>query len=151
MTQTITSELDALFQSFQKCLELRDKYMGASLQRLGDNPRDYDGHFKGLKSGLPDVSTVRPDVDYVASGTTSDECKFDPWRIYPSPPPPHWHWRDENIVVATDGKEQVKKARSGEFQKEEVVIPEPHTWEFEIDDKGVYQVYETLDKCKWLG
>ncbi|KAG9119340.1 AMP deaminase, partial [Ceratobasidium sp. 392] len=43
----LTAELKELYNSFQRCLDLRDKYMSVSLQRLGDDPRDYDGVFTG--------------------------------------------------------------------------------------------------------
>ncbi len=45
----LSSELVHLFQSFRRCLELRDKYTRKSCQRLGDNPKDYDGYFQGLE------------------------------------------------------------------------------------------------------
>ncbi|KAF9545833.1 AMP deaminase [Mortierella hygrophila] len=38
----ITEELRMLYTNFQKCLELRDKYMKVSAQRIGDNPSDSD-------------------------------------------------------------------------------------------------------------
>ncbi|KAF9139234.1 AMP deaminase [Mortierella sp. GBA39] len=38
----ITEELRILYTNFQKCLELRDKYMKVSAQRIGDNPSDSD-------------------------------------------------------------------------------------------------------------
>jgi AMP deaminase len=33
-------ELEGLYTSFHKCLDLRDKYMELSLQRPSDNPKD---------------------------------------------------------------------------------------------------------------
>ncbi|CAG8530263.1 11560_t:CDS:10 [Diversispora eburnea] len=38
----IKQELITLYTNFQKCLDLRDKYMAISLQRVGDNPKDSD-------------------------------------------------------------------------------------------------------------
>ncbi|CAG8723270.1 15006_t:CDS:10, partial [Racocetra persica] len=38
--ENVQVELEAIYTDFQKCLELRDKYMKLSLQRLGDNPKD---------------------------------------------------------------------------------------------------------------
>ncbi|RIB14230.1 hypothetical protein C2G38_2248372 [Gigaspora rosea] len=40
--ENIQGELETIHTDFQKCLELRDKYMELSLQRLGDNPKDKD-------------------------------------------------------------------------------------------------------------
>ncbi|KAG6860353.1 hypothetical protein C0993_002987, partial [Termitomyces sp. T159_Od127] len=79
----LTSEFAALFQSFRRCLEIRDKYMAKSLQRLGDNPKDYDGHID------KDHAHVFP-------------CEFEKWDIYPPPPPPHWHWTDSSKGPMSD-------------------------------------------------
>ncbi|KAI8807631.1 hypothetical protein BJ742DRAFT_811342 [Cladochytrium replicatum] len=38
----LSDELDAIFHAFQRCLEIRQKYMLASLQCSGDNPKDRD-------------------------------------------------------------------------------------------------------------
>ncbi|KAL8292654.1 hypothetical protein RQP46_001266 [Phenoliferia psychrophenolica] len=43
-TDHVTEELEALYASFQKCINLRDKYMRLSRQRLEDNPANWDGH-----------------------------------------------------------------------------------------------------------
>ena len=116
-------EWDGTLHALQKCLDLRDKYMSKSLQRLGDNPRDHDGR---SQPGDP-------------SALASSE--FEPWKIYPPPPPPHWHWTDKDKVMSSaDG---VKRGRS-EFRFEECHIPGPHSWTFELDDKGVYQVYDDI-------
>nr|CAG8586748.1 11812_t:CDS:10 [Entrophospora candida] len=40
----IKEELNNLYTDFHKCLELRDKYMKFSLQRLGDNPKDHEDY-----------------------------------------------------------------------------------------------------------
>lgn len=42
LDKQITEELRMLYNNFQKCLELRDKYMKVSAQRVGDNPSDSD-------------------------------------------------------------------------------------------------------------
>ncbi|GLB38642.1 putative metallo-dependent hydrolases superfamily, adenosine and AMP deaminases family protein [Lyophyllum shimeji] len=121
----INAEYAGLLQSFQKCLDLRDKYMARSLQRLGDNPKDYDGHQFSVHHDLGLGPEAPP--------------QFEPWKIYPPPPPPHWHWKGKDNVVSTDG---VPVAGTGEFRFEECHIPGPHPWTFKIDDKGVFQVYD---------
>ncbi|CAG8475248.1 6967_t:CDS:10 [Acaulospora morrowiae] len=40
--EQVKQELNMIHTKFQKCLDLRDKYMALSLQRLGDNPKDRD-------------------------------------------------------------------------------------------------------------
>lgn len=42
LIEDIKQELVTLHTNFQRCLDLRDKYMAISLQRLGDNPKDRD-------------------------------------------------------------------------------------------------------------
>ncbi|KAF5382650.1 hypothetical protein D9615_002707 [Tricholomella constricta] len=121
----INSEYASLFQSFQKCLNLRDKYMCRSLQRLGDNPKDYDGHQPSIDKDMGETSSEAP------------TRQFEPWKIYPRPPPPHWHWKDKNKVVSSDGT-----VEPDEFQFGECHIPGAHPWTFRLDDKGVYQVYD---------
>ncbi|KAJ3553293.1 hypothetical protein NM688_g3692 [Phlebia brevispora] len=120
-----------------KCLELRDKYMEIGGHILGFNPKDHDGHFVGLDHKIVDVEGVRPDVDvHVAA---EQEHVFKPWKIYPKPPPPHWHWTDKEVVPHTPAEDDEG------FVFENCEIPGPHPWGFELDEKGVYQVYENVD------
>ncbi|KAF8644681.1 hypothetical protein AX16_008341 [Volvariella volvacea WC 439] len=206
--QIPTSEYISLLQAFQRCLELRDKYIIKSKQRLGDNPRDHDGHFDldeeqlGLREGVMDVSGVKPDAgpwgnvagvgvgavdlnnnnagggrgsaavsdggisplasvpDVKAAVKAGEEqekkARCQPWKIYPKPPPPHWHYVDKETVVSHEEFQQGhvhrdpngghKKEWEGggrdEFRFEALEIPGvDEGWSFEIDDKGVYQVY----------
>ncbi|TCD70177.1 AMP deaminase [Steccherinum ochraceum] len=137
-TVKLASEFAPILESFRKCLELRDKYMLLSGQRLGFNPKDHDGVFAGLDSQLSDVSGVRPNADY-ASMTQPAESPFSPWRIYPKPPPPHWHLKSD------DAPSQSSTPGDEEFEFDQCEIPGAHEWEFEIDEKGVYQVYENVE------
>ena len=92
----VLSEFTSIFQTFRKCLELREKYMAVSGHMLGFNPKDHDGHFTGLDPAVQDVSGVRPDVDL--HGVSDPVERFPAWKIYPKPPPPHWHWQDKEVV-----------------------------------------------------
>jgi len=112
-----------------------------SRQRLGDDPRDYDGQFQPLDDDCADVSGVRPDFPLHGKHREpqSQQNMFSPWKIYPKPPPPHWHWKDKEVVSA-DG---TTKPGDGEFRMEDCVIPGPHDgWSYSIDVKGVFQVYD---------
>ncbi|KAJ3916927.1 hypothetical protein F5877DRAFT_45637 [Lentinula edodes] len=139
-SDTISAELLHMFQSLQKCLELRDKYMTKSRQRLGDNPRDYDGDFMGLNDECAGVSGVRPDANFAAN--QPPPWSPERWAIYPPPPPPHWHWTDMQQVISSDGR----RSPEGEFNFKECHIPEGDSKEFAIDDTGVYQVYDNAAK-----
>ena len=93
----------------------------------------------GLPDEASDVSGVKFDAKFPLLPPT--ETAFSPWRIYPRPPQPHWHWTDHSAAApshsTTPGEE--------EFVFEECEIPGEDPWGFEIDEKGVYQVYEDLD------
>lgn len=118
--------------------------MASSLQRLGDNPRDHDGVFTGIADDCADVQGVRPDADYSKIGQPSDKRdQFAPWRIYPKPPPPHWHWSAEQDAPSTSAPVQ-NDDHNKPFDFDACEIPGGDHWEFEIDEKGVYQVYETV-------
>ncbi|KAJ7845385.1 hypothetical protein B0H14DRAFT_3109052 [Mycena olivaceomarginata] len=132
----ITSELAHLFQSFQRCLELRDKYILKSRQRLGDDPRHYDRNFSGLDDKYAGVCGVRPDANYASNRPLASRPK--PWKLYPKAPPPHWHWTD-TAVVSSDGS---SSNTTDEFRMERCEIPGEHPFTFEIDEKGVIQVYD---------
>ncbi|KAJ3566856.1 hypothetical protein NP233_g6737 [Leucocoprinus birnbaumii] len=136
----ITPDLVQVLQSFQKCCELRDKYMLKSRQRLGDDPRDYDGDFEGVDEDHADVCGQRPDAD-ATTNQPAAEHPFKPWNIYPKPPPPAWHWKSKEVYNhnADDGDG---------FESEACEIPASHPWTFEIDDKGVFQVYEASEDAQ---
>jgi len=136
----ITPEQSELLRSLQKCCELRDMYMFKSRQRLGDDPRDYDGEFEGLPEEHVEVCSRRPDID-VATERSRVESPFAPWKIYPKPPSPTWHPKNKEVL-----KHNVSDEESFEFEACE--IPESHPWTFEIDDKGVYQVFKSYDGSK---
>ncbi|KAG0092990.1 AMP deaminase [Podila epicladia] len=102
----VTLELQSLYTNFQKCLDLREKYMKVSCQRVGDNPSDKED-----------------------------------WVIYPPPPPPSWPVT-ENQGRVTDGPDSI----GNDFFIEKAPIPEMCDHVFEMDDTGVYQVYESADE-----
>jgi len=124
-----------MLELLRKCLDLRDKYVAVSSQRLGDNPRDHDGVFHGIAEGISDVMGVRPEA---AGSFEPIKEQFEPWRIYPRPPPPHWHWTaDQAVSSGTASTTDV-------FDFTRCEIPGAHEWDFEIDDKGIYQIYHDV-------
>lgn len=144
---SVTPEMARTFKLFQHCLELRDKYTAKSLQRLGDNPRDHDGHFNGIAEGFAGVSGVQPHVDFGKARVA--ESPYKAWKIYPKPLPPHWHFTAKHDPPAADGHVTTENEQ---FDFPTCQIPKSQPWEFRIDDKGVYQVYSTaagmhVDSC----
>jgi AMP deaminase len=113
---SVTSELNAIYTNIQKILDIRHKYMRLSLQLPTDNPRD------------------------------------DPeWKIYPPMPEPVWHDNKEraNHVHHDEPQTPIKKARKmghhiGEDFNIDDLLPVPEASEmiFELDETGIYQVYE---------
>ncbi|KAL0959447.1 hypothetical protein HGRIS_014691 [Hohenbuehelia grisea] len=49
-------------------------------------------------------------------------------------------WKKDDTVVSTDEAYTAKN----EFQMGDCTIPDAHSWGFEIDEKGVFQVYEDV-------
>jgi AMP deaminase len=136
--------------------------MAISLQRLGDNPRDHDGVFKGFAHDVGGVSGVRPDAyaalreangDQAHPELREEEKKFRPWKIYPAPPPPHWHWTDKPTMnTSVDGKPEVIEDGHGDkFDFKKCEIPEADRWVYKIDDKGVFQVYDSDTEAEGEG
>ncbi|KAH6911503.1 AMP deaminase [Coprinopsis sp. MPI-PUGE-AT-0042] len=137
--EILNAEQAHLLQAFQRCLELRDKYMFKSRQRLGDDPRDHDGVLDDYSEDHADVFGVRPDaaprgLDASTGSTTAGEK----WKIYPKPPPPHWHWRQDQVISA-DGAKHIP---GDSFKFEECHIPGViEGMDFKLDTKGVFQVH----------
>ncbi|OBZ71180.1 AMP deaminase [Grifola frondosa] len=136
------SEFSSIFEAFERCLELREKYMLRSGQNLGFNPTDYDGSFSGLADEIAGVAGVRPDVDCTSHPPPKAASTFDAWKIYPRPPPPHWHWKGKETLVPSPGSNDIPEE---DFEFAECEIPGPHPWKFALDEKGVFQVYENMD------
>lgn len=120
---SVTTELSAIYSNIQKVLDLRHKYIRLSLQGPHDNPKDDPG-----------------------------------WNIYPPPPEPVWHENkqrtdkhgepiDEDVKTpVTPRRKQRKMGQEiGEdFDLDDCLpVPEAGEMSFRLDDKGVYQVYES--------
>ncbi|KAI5480450.1 AMP deaminase [Pseudohyphozyma bogoriensis] len=145
-TDQVSAELRALYASFQKCIDLRDKYMRLSRQRMEDNPANYDGLYSPSPSP---IGTPNPDPSSTSAIADDDpEPKFKPWTIYPPPPTPHWKERDP-FAESTETTEEIaqREAKRREFHWEKAEVPgrelEGKRKRFELDANGVYQVYES--------
>ncbi|RXK42472.1 AMP deaminase [Tremella mesenterica] len=163
--QGIGSELEMLYASFAKCLELRDKYIALANQRLGDNPRDRDGCFNGFfprSSG--DIYGLKPDVpieecEDPALASPEDQVQnenLQPWQIYPPPPPPHWKWRpaengplpeqtDSSGAPRLSPNSDVHRADSVTFRFEDCELPaNDEHWDFGVNEEGVFEVFAAI-------
>ncbi|RSH92906.1 AMP deaminase [Saitozyma podzolica] len=157
----IGSELDALYSAFARCLDLRDKYLALSLQRLGDSPRDHDGTFHGFyPPSTGDVMGCKPEAvpdGCERSSPPNAPDELPAWNHYPPPPPPHWHWKPaQNGVTpylethdpAAPSNGQSSQTSGGKtdsdaFRFEECEIPRADMARgFQLNDEGVYEVYD---------
>lgn len=68
----------------------------------------------------------------------AEQSPYQPWKIYPKPPPPHWGFGAKKEAVTIDGRVD---SDDGEFEVAKCDVPGSQDWIFELDDKGVYQVY----------
>jgi len=127
----VASELSAIYHSVQSIRDTRHKYMRLSLQDPGDNPRDEPS-----------------------------------WKIYPPPPRPAWQEHVEqqenkgkNRDMGAEGdhhnagpdRPQRKMGQDigGDFFLEDLMpVPGPAEMVFQVDDLGVYQVYETAKSAE---
>ena len=116
--------------------------MRVSLQRLGDNPRDHDGKFAGFKDDAGDVPGAKPDATE-ASIKPPEESPLSPWKIYPPPPPPHWKWKPQDQSNTSDAVHGNGDIQVEQFDFSKCHIPDHHDWVFELDEKGVYQLYDS--------
>jgi AMP deaminase len=109
-----------------------------SIQRLGDDPRDYDGVFQRIDTLCVGASDLKPDPVDASTNPTQFHQDFKPWKIYPKPPLPRLPPKNaEGVSLSEDEVE-------ADFRFEECEIPEEHSWTFRLDD-GVFQVFGSLE------
>lgn len=177
----LSGELRALYSSLQTCLELRDKYMGASLQgNMEDNPKNWDAeHCARLAASRGETFVQNqpgqtPEASIKIDGSSLDvqTDRPKPWRIYPSPPRPHWELFDpppaSSFVVrptsvnplpppippASPANAKAAQAllestggKPGVYREKDIAIPAPHKIRgslvtWRMDESGVIQVYD---------
>lgn len=126
-----------LLQGLQKCLQLRDKYMCKALQRLGDDPRDYDGVILGNDFVNVGISDMRLDGD-ASPNRNHLHQELKPWKIYPKPPiSTRQRPKDDDDLYNEDEMD-------AEFHFEECEIPREHPWTFKLHE-GVFQVFRAVE------
>ncbi|KAI9286910.1 hypothetical protein BC943DRAFT_378982 [Umbelopsis sp. AD052] len=111
----ISNELQNLYTNFQRCLDLRDKYMEASCQQPFDNPKDHD-----------DWEIYPP----------------PPAPSWPLPPPEELQRRKERELARE--ADPVGFVGS-EFDYDHCKLPKEDPFIYELDSTGVFQVYESSE------
>ncbi|KAK2741053.1 AMP deaminase [Myotisia sp. PD_48] len=140
----ITPELSVICRKIQTLMDTRHKYIRLSFQRPGDNPRDESGWhiypppfepaWEEDKERLGTGSMSSSFIVSSANRSVSGSKQPDPEPVPLSP---------------------IKKRRKpgqdiGEdFNMEDLLpLPEESSMTFQLDENGVYQVYETAEACK---
>ncbi|CEQ42453.1 SPOSA6832_04255, partial [Sporobolomyces salmonicolor] len=143
-TEAATAEKRRICAMFQTCLNLRDKYMALSRQRLEDNPTSYDGQFSASALASGDASSSQTSL----LPPVRLPPDFEKWTIYPPPPKPTWTERDPFSPESTEATQELaaSETRRRKFAVGSIKIPgkEPngHARKFAMDESGVYQVYD---------
>ncbi|CAI2175578.1 11513_t:CDS:10 [Funneliformis geosporum] len=114
--QQVTSELEDLYTRFHKCLDLRDKYMELSLQRLGDNPKDHD---------IWKIYPIPPQPTWNSLSNNSRSFSDD--------------------SLSSSYYKNEKKGVGENFDFEKCEIPEEHEYNFKLNESGVYNVHKTQE------
>ncbi|KAJ1333736.1 AMP deaminase [Microdochium nivale] len=142
----ITAELSTIFQSIQKIIDLRHKYIRLSLQRDGDNPKD-DPSWE-IYPPPPEPAWVGPagpqDVPAPMTGYNSMSNS----TVLP-PPQSTPQRQSEQGADGVDGRKYAKKRKPGQDVGEDFDLADvpamapPSEFTYRLDESGVYQVFET--------
>ncbi|KAJ2905077.1 AMP deaminase [Zalerion maritima] len=148
----VAQEFSSICQNIQKIINLRRKYIALSSQGADDNPRDWPGW--KIYPPPPDPAW-RPDQD---PGTNSKDVNslsnsMSNSMVLSSGGPSHTDSDSLDhggIDTASFTRRPTKKRKPGhdigeDFDMDDVHIPGPDGKEFQLDDNGVYQVYESAE------
>ncbi|KAL0135728.1 AMP deaminase [Mucor lusitanicus] len=113
--EAITAELRELYNTFQKCLDLRDKYMMKSKQRFEDNPKN------------------RPDWEIYPK---------PPPPSWPLPPPDELARRKKK---EKEREADPIAAVGSDFHREDIKIPGEHPYTFGVGTDGFYHVFRSQE------
>jgi AMP deaminase len=146
----VTAELSAIFQSIQKVLDIRHKYIRLSLQRDGDNPKD-DPSWQ-IYPPPPEPAWTDPRPDHYTHGQNTAPSSMSNSMVLPS---------QSSQPLATDAmagehasspdgerRKPPKKRKAGQDIGEDfnmadlLPLPQASEFAFRLDENGVFQVFE---------
>lgn len=136
----ITAELSTIFQSIQKIIDLRHKYIRLSLQRDGDNPKDEPGW--EIYPPPPQPAWVGPAGPQDTPAPMTGNNSMSNSTVLPPPHP-------TSGVEGYDARRAARKRKPGydvgeDFDMEEMSpLPPVSEFTYRLDESGVYQVFET--------
>jgi hypothetical protein len=114
-------EYKLIYKGFRKCIQLRQRYMCLSLQRPGDNPKDWPKHEKLPLSPIPEGKR-----DYKQPHPDPARAKYPHGIPYSEiTTPPRHHVSSVDVIV--------------------IKYSTPLQFEFSICEDGVFRVYEDAE------
>ena len=151
--KSVTSELSAIYTNIQKVLDIRHKYIRLSLQEPSDNPKD-DPSWSIYPPPPEPVWDIEKDRPMATQSTTtgSNTSKLVPSDSNPLRNPesePFNAAASEQVSPSSPTRKRRKAGQNiGEdFNMTEIFpLPEEAEMIYKLDETGVYQVYETVNK-----
>ncbi|AEO65415.1 uncharacterized protein THITE_2112381 [Thermothielavioides terrestris NRRL 8126] len=151
----IDAELSTIFKSVQKVLDIRRKYIRLSLQRPGDNPKDdpswniyppppEPAWTEGREKAARDAHSANNSMQ------NSLVLNVDKQRGSGNPP----EQPSDQSSSAPPRKSNARKRKPGQdigedFDMDDLLpLPGPSEMTFQLDDNGVYQVYDDEQSAK---
>ncbi|KAH7030807.1 uncharacterized protein B0I36DRAFT_114310 [Microdochium trichocladiopsis] len=141
----ITAELSTIFQSIQKIIDLRHKYIRLSLQRDGDNPKDEPSW--EIYPPPPEPAWVGPAGHQDPPAPVTGNNSMSNSTVLPPPQSTPSRSTDPG-AEGNENKKPVRKRKPGhdvgeDFDMAEVApFPPPSEFTYRLDESGVYQVFE---------
>ena len=139
----VTAELSAISRNIKKILDTRQKYMQLSIQSPGSNPKDYS-HWP-IYPPPPEPAWVADAEDATAIRV---ERPLGSAPVAPSAGSGTVSGPDEANMTSSHSRRRKAGQDIGEdFDIQDLMPLPPASGEiFKLDDSGVYQVFETLEK-----
>lgn len=146
----VTAELGAIYTNVQRILDIRHKYMRLSLQEPGDNPKDNPDWniYPPPPEPVWDEENNRPVATHSKATSMNNSQILPPdHNVYPSHPQHSSVGSSETISQAPSSPKKTRRKAGqdiGEdFELSDLLpLPEEAEMDFQLDENGVYQVYE---------
>jgi AMP deaminase len=154
----ITAELSTIYSNIQEVLDLRHKYMRLSLQGLGDNPKDEPSWHIYPPHPDPVWDEGRTRGNTMTNGSNFDGGSLSNSAVFSSDRP-HTRESDGRPQSSADSvnyRTAAHKAHrphrklghdiGSDFDFAEISpVPGPHDMTFELDENGIFQIYESSE------
>lgn len=149
----IASELGAIYRNIQEILSLRHKYLGLSLQRFGDNPKDEAGWtiYPPPPEPVWNEEKARPPYQERAghAGTDDPVDEVEGSQHADHQPSAATNGQQRHINSQELPSSSRKPRKAGENIGEDFdfsnvrPVPDADPMTFRLDSQGVYQVFES--------